>query len=54
MQDRIGRRAFLVGAGAVVVLEERDSADAKLPDGFVEIDRRSWGDTQAVFGRLRD
>jgi 16S rRNA (guanine966-N2)-methyltransferase len=39
--------------GAVVMLEERDGADAKLPGGFVEIDRRSWGDTQAVFGRLR-
>ncbi|WP_295556086.1 16S rRNA (guanine(966)-N(2))-methyltransferase RsmD [uncultured Hyphomicrobium sp.] len=36
--------------GAVVVLEERASADVVLPDGFTEIDRRSWGDTQAVFG----
>lgn len=38
--------------GAVVVLEERESAAVTLPDGFAEIDRRSWGDTQAVFGRL--
>lgn len=36
--------------GAVAVLEERASADVVLPDGFSEIDRRSWGDTQAVFG----
>lgn len=39
-------------AGAVVVLEERATAEVVLPDGFVEIDRRSWGETQAVFGRF--
>ncbi len=44
--------AWLV-PGAVIVLEERASAEAALPDGFEEIDRRSWGDTQAVFGRFR-
>jgi len=38
--------------GALIVLEERDGADVTLPDGFTEIDRRSWGDTQVVFGRL--
>lgn len=38
--------------GAVVVLEERADADVTLPAGFAEIDRRRWGDTQAVFGRL--
>lgn len=38
--------------GAVVVLEERESVAVQLPEGFVELDRRSWGDTQAVFGRL--
>jgi 16S rRNA (guanine966-N2)-methyltransferase len=38
--------------GAVVVLEERENAEVALPSGFSEIDRRSWGDTQAVFGRL--
>ena len=37
--------------GAVVVLEERADADVTLPDGFTELDRRRWGDTQAVFGR---
>jgi 16S rRNA (guanine966-N2)-methyltransferase len=43
--------AWLV-PGAVIVLEERESADVVLPEGFEEIDRRSWGDTQAVFGRF--
>ncbi len=38
--------------GAVVVLEERESAEVTLPEGFTEIDRRSWGDTQVVFGTL--
>jgi len=37
--------------GAVVVLEERVNALVALPAGFAEIDRRSWGDTQVVFGR---
>jgi 16S rRNA (guanine966-N2)-methyltransferase len=43
--------AWLV-PGAVIVLEERASAAVALPEGFAEIDRRSWGDTQAVFGRF--
>lgn len=38
--------------GAVVVLEERANAPVALPEGFAEIDRRSWGDTQVVFGRF--
>lgn len=38
--------------GAVIVLEERARLDVTLPEGFNEIDRRSWGDTQAVFGRF--
>ncbi|WP_072395338.1 16S rRNA (guanine(966)-N(2))-methyltransferase RsmD [Hyphomicrobium sp. CS1GBMeth3] len=37
--------------GAVVVFEERANAEVSLPDGFTEIDRRTWGDTQVVFGR---
>ena len=37
--------------GAVVVLEERADEEVTLPEGFTEIDRRRWGDTQAVFGR---
>jgi 16S rRNA (guanine966-N2)-methyltransferase len=38
--------------GAIVVLEEAKDAAVTLPEGFVELDRRSWGDTEAVFGRL--
>ena len=38
--------------GAVVVLEERGNVHVTLPEGFAEIDRRRWGDTQAVFGRF--
>lgn len=37
--------------GAVVVFEERANAEAPLPAGFTEIDRRKWGDTQVVFAR---
>lgn len=36
---------------AVVVLEERADAAVALPDGFAEIDRRTWGDTQVIFAR---
>lgn len=39
---------------ALVVLEERADADIALPEGFTEIDRRAWGDTQAVFLRALD
>lgn len=37
--------------GAIVVLEERDGVEIVLPDRFEEIDRRTWGQTQAVFAR---
>ena len=37
--------------GAIAVLEEHDTAEIVLPAGFEEIDRRSWGQTQAVFAR---
>lgn len=37
--------------GAIVVLEERDGVEIKMPDRFEEIDRRTWGQTQAVFAR---
>jgi len=37
--------------GAVVVLEERESASVELPSGFAEIDRRSYGEAQVIFGR---
>jgi 16S rRNA (guanine966-N2)-methyltransferase len=36
---------------AVVVIEERADATVVLPEGFAEIDRRTWGDTQAIFAR---
>lgn len=37
--------------GAVCVLEESANADVQPPDGFAEIDRRRWGDTQMVMLR---
>ena len=40
-----------LAAGAVIVLEERADVAVALPSGFTEIDRRSWGDTQALFAR---
>ena len=36
---------------AVIVLEERAGAVIAWPAGFTQIDRRSWGDTQALFAR---
>ena len=38
--------------GAVIVLEERAGSVTTLPAGFTELDRRTWGDTQAVIGRV--
>lgn len=37
--------------GAIAVLEERASAQIQIPEGYTEIDRRTWGDTQAIFLR---
>jgi 16S rRNA (guanine966-N2)-methyltransferase len=37
--------------GAIAVVEERAGAAFALPQGFREIDRRSWGDTQVLFAR---
>ena len=37
--------------GAIVILEERAEVAVALPSGFAELDRRTWGDTQAVFAR---
>jgi len=37
--------------GALAVLEERANAEIALPQGFEEIDRRTWGDTQALIAR---
>lgn len=38
--------------GAVVVVEERADVEVTLPEGYSELDRRRWGDTQVVFARL--
>jgi 16S rRNA (guanine966-N2)-methyltransferase len=37
--------------GAIAVLEERASAEIALPPAFAELDRRTYGDTQIIFGR---
>jgi 16S rRNA (guanine966-N2)-methyltransferase len=37
--------------GAVIVLEERESTSVALPKGFSELDRRSYGEAQVIFGR---
>lgn len=37
--------------GAIAVLEERADVEIALPDRFEEIDKRTWGQTQAVFAR---
>jgi 16S rRNA (guanine966-N2)-methyltransferase len=37
---------------ALCVLEERADAELHAPDGFAEIDRRVWGDTQMVIFRV--
>jgi 16S rRNA (guanine966-N2)-methyltransferase len=36
---------------AVAVLEERAGVEIALPDRFQELDRRTWGQTQALFAR---
>jgi 16S rRNA (guanine966-N2)-methyltransferase len=38
---------------ALAVLEERAGTKIALPPHFNEIDRRTWGDTQALFARYR-
>lgn len=43
--------AWLV-ADAVVVFEEHADRDVTLPEGFTELDRRRWGDTQVIFARF--
>src|SRR5262249_51804999 len=39
--------------GAVALVEERAGTEVSLPEGYVAIDRRTWGDTQALFARFR-
>ena len=41
-----------LAAGAVAVVEERKGAAVALPGGFTALDRRIWGDTQALFARF--
>lgn len=38
--------------GAVVVLEETADASVALPEGFTELNRRTYGGTQVVIGRF--
>ncbi|HUB62944.1 MAG TPA: 16S rRNA (guanine(966)-N(2))-methyltransferase RsmD [Methylocella sp.] len=38
--------------GALVLIEERATADVDMPDGFAAIETRHFGDTQAVFATL--
>jgi 16S rRNA (guanine966-N2)-methyltransferase len=35
--------------GALVIVEERTGCEIVLPEGFVEVDRRTWGDTDVHF-----
>ena len=37
--------------GAIAVIEERKGATVVLPAGFEQINRRTWGDTEAIFAR---
>ena len=38
--------------GSIAVFEEREGATIALPDGFSEIDKRSWGGTEVRFLRF--
>jgi 16S rRNA (guanine966-N2)-methyltransferase len=38
---------------ALCILEEAAKAQIELPDGFEEIDRRGYGETQIIFLRAR-
>jgi 16S rRNA (guanine966-N2)-methyltransferase len=40
--------------GAVVILEERASAEVTLPQPLTEIERRKAGETQLIFARMPD
>jgi len=39
--------------GALAVVEEAASAALAAPDGFTELERRTYGDTQVAFWRFR-
>ena len=38
--------------GAIAVIEERKSVAISLPVGFLQLDRRTWGDTEVLFARF--
>lgn len=55
----LGERALASAArggwlapGALAVLEERIDATVTLPEGFTQIDCRTWGQTQVTFARF--
>jgi len=37
--------------GAIAVIEEHKGKQIALPAGFVQLDRRAWGDTEVTFAR---
>ena len=37
--------------GAIAVIEERKGTAVSLPAGYVQLDRRAWGDTEVLFAR---
>jgi 16S rRNA (guanine966-N2)-methyltransferase len=39
--------------GAVIVIEDRRGSAQALPPPFALLDRRTWGDTEAVFARFQ-
>lgn len=39
---------------ALIVFEEAADADVTLPEGFEELDRRAYGDTQIVIARMKE
>jgi 16S rRNA (guanine966-N2)-methyltransferase len=41
-----------LASGALLVVEEAKTADFKAPDGFAELERRAYDDTEFVFLRL--
>lgn len=45
-------RGGWLAPGALVVLEERASAEVSLPAPLEELDRRKAGETQLIFGRM--
>lgn len=44
-------RGGWLAPGAVIVLEEAEEAEVAVPEGMERVDRRHWGETQALFYR---